>query len=94
MDAVQIEINPLAETNNGVVCVDAKIQFDDNSQFRHQDIFSFDETSELDPREVLANKHNLNYIGMNGDIGCLGKMYQRCSIPKYIIIVNNFLITS
>lgn len=68
----------MAETNNGVVCVDAKIQFDDNSQFKHKDIFLLDETSELDPREVLANKHNLNYIGMNGDIGCLGKIFLLC----------------
>ncbi|KAL4135116.1 hypothetical protein QTP88_006765 [Uroleucon formosanum] len=72
VDAVQIEINPLVETlDNKVVCVDAKIQFDDNSQFRHKEIFELDETSESDPREVMANKHNLNYIGMNGNIGCL-----------------------
>lgn len=75
VDAVQIEINPLVETSdNKVVCVDAKIQFDDNSQFKHEDIFKLDETSESDPREILANKHNLNYIGMSGNIGCLGKI--------------------
>ncbi|XP_060847370.1 succinate--CoA ligase [GDP-forming] subunit beta, mitochondrial [Rhopalosiphum padi] len=72
VDAVQIEINPLVETlDNKVVCVDAKIQFDDNSQFKHKEIFELDETSESDPREVMANKHNLNYIGMDGNIGCL-----------------------
>jgi len=72
VDAVQIEINPLVETaDNKVVCVDAKIQFDDNSQFRHENVFELDETSESDPREVMANKHNLNYIGMSGNIGCL-----------------------
>ncbi|XP_025419517.1 succinate--CoA ligase [GDP-forming] subunit beta, mitochondrial [Sipha flava] len=72
VDAVQIEINPLVETtDNKVVCVDAKIQFDDNSQFRHQQVFELDDTSESDPREVMANKHNLNYIGMDGNIGCL-----------------------
>jgi len=72
VDAVQIEINPLVETTDKkVVCVDAKIQFDDNSQFKHQDIFQLDETSESDPREIMANKHNLNYIGMSGNIGCL-----------------------
>lgn len=76
VDAVQIEINPLVETaDNKVVCVDAKIQFDDNSEFRHQDVFELDETSESDPREVLAHKHNLNYIGMDGNIGCLGKIF-------------------
>jgi len=77
VDAVQIEINPLVETlDNKVVCVDAKIQFDDNSQFRHKEIFELDETSESDPREVMANKHNLNYIGMDGNIGCLGKIFK------------------
>lgn len=73
VDAVQIEINPLVETlDNKVVCVDAKIQFDDNSQFKHEDIFKLDEISELDPREVIANSHNLNYIALDGNIGCLG----------------------
>lgn len=76
VDAVQIEINPLVETSdNKVVCVDAKIQFDDNSQYRHQDVFKLDETSESDPREVIAHQHNLNYIGMDGNIGCLGEMF-------------------
>lgn len=57
------------------MCVDAKIQFDDNSEFRHQNIFKLDDISESDPREVMAKKHNLNYIGMDGNIGCLGKIY-------------------
>jgi succinyl-CoA synthetase beta subunit len=86
VDAVQIEINPLVETlDNKVVCVDAKIQFDDNSQFRHKDIFELDETNESDPREVMANKHNLNYIGMDGNIGCLGKVIY----AHYTIILVN-----
>lgn len=73
VDAVQIEINPLVESlDNKVVCVDAKIQFDDNSHFRHQDIFELNEISELDPREVIAHSHNLNYIALDGNIGCLG----------------------
>jgi succinyl-CoA synthetase beta subunit len=81
VDAVQIEINPLVETtDNKVVCVDAKIQFDDNSQFRHQQVFELDDTSESDPREVMANKHNLNYIGMDGNIGCLGKIIKLINI--------------
>ncbi|VVC45234.1 ATP-grasp fold, succinyl-CoA synthetase-type,Succinate--CoA synthetase, beta subunit,Succinyl-CoA [Cinara cedri] len=72
VDAVQIEINPLVETaDNKVVCVDAKIQFDDNTQFKHQKVFDLDDTSESDPREIMANKHNLNYIAMDGNIGCL-----------------------
>lgn len=72
VDAVQLEINPLAETDTGdVVSVDAKIQFDDNAQFRQKDVFAMDDTTESDPREVEAAKYNLNYIGMSGDIGCL-----------------------
>ena len=55
-----------------VVCFDAKINFDDNAQFRQREIFSEEDTAESDPREVAATKHNLNYIGMDGNIGCLG----------------------
>lgn len=73
MDAVQVEINPLVETPQGqVVSVDAKIGFDDNAQFRQKDIFATEDTTESDPREVEAAKYNLNYIGMTGNIGCLG----------------------
>lgn len=76
MDAVQLEINPLVETKEGeVVAVDAKIQFDDNAQFRQAQIFKLDETSEMDPREVKATQHHLNYVGLDGNIGCLGNYY-------------------
>uniref|UniRef100_A0A8D8PWG6 Succinate--CoA ligase [GDP-forming] subunit beta, mitochondrial n=1 Tax=Cacopsylla melanoneura TaxID=428564 RepID=A0A8D8PWG6_9HEMI len=72
VDATQLEINPLVETNEGeVISVDAKLNFDDNASFRQKDIFSLDEVSESDPREVDANKYNLNYVGMDGNIGCL-----------------------
>ncbi|KAH8418199.1 hypothetical protein KR222_000592, partial [Zaprionus bogoriensis] len=73
VDAVQIEINPLAETDNGeVISVDAKLNFDDNAQFRQQDIFALDiSEEESDPREVEASKYNLNYVAMDGNIGCL-----------------------
>ncbi|KAK2176791.1 hypothetical protein NP493_640g03039 [Ridgeia piscesae] len=72
VDATQIEINPFAETPDGqVVCFDAKINFDDNAEFRHKDIFALDDESESDPREVEAARLNLNYIGMDGNIGCL-----------------------
>lgn len=73
VDAVQVEINPFVETPQGqVVSVDAKIGFDDNAKFRQQEIFNIEDTTESDPREVEANKYNLNYIGMDGNIGCLG----------------------
>jgi len=72
VDATQVEINPFGETPDGrVVCFDAKINFDDNAEFRQADIFAMDDMSETDPREKQAAKHNLNYIGMDGNIGCL-----------------------
>ena len=61
-----------------VVCFDAKINFDDNAEFRQKEIFALEDNAESDPREVLAKKHDLNYIGMDGNIGCLGE----CSIVK------------
>ena len=55
-----------------VVSFDAKINFDDNAAFRQKDVFALDDTTESDQREVEACRHNLNYIGMDGNIGCLG----------------------
>lgn len=70
VDATQIEINPLVETDDGkVISVDAKLNFDDNAKFRQNDIFAMDDVTESDPREVEAAKYNLNYIGMTGNIG-------------------------
>lgn len=84
VDAVQLEINPLAETDKGdVVSVDAKIQFDDNAQYRQKEVFAMDDTSESDPREVEAAKYNLNYIGMTGNIGCLGKLSELYCFVNY-----------
>lgn len=71
-DATQVEINPFVETDTKqVVCIDAKINFDDNANFRQKEIFEFRDTTEEDPREVKASEYNLNYIGMNGSIGCM-----------------------
>jgi succinyl-CoA synthetase beta subunit len=58
-----------------VVCFDAKINFDDNANFRQKAIFDLDDKVESDPREVEASKYNLNYIGMDGNIACLGKLF-------------------
>jgi len=72
VDATMVEINPFGETPDGkVVCFDAKINFDDNAQFRQKDIFAQEDTAESDAREVEAAKYNLNYIGMDGNIACL-----------------------
>lgn len=73
VDAVQIEINPLAETDDGrVISVDAKLNFDDNAKFRQKSIFEMEDTSEIDPKEVEASKYNLNYISMEG--GNIGEL--------------------
>ncbi|KAI9034572.1 beta subunit of succinyl-CoA synthetase [Hyaloraphidium curvatum] len=71
-DATMVEINPLSEVSTGdVVCMDAKFNFDDNADFRQKDIFAMRDFSQEDPREVAAHKWNLNYIGLDGNIGCL-----------------------
>lgn len=71
-DATQIEINPLAETKEGdVLCMDAKFGFDDNAEFRQQDIYQLRDVSQEDPAEVEAQKYGLNFIKLDGNIGCL-----------------------
>ena len=66
------EINPLAITKKGdVVVLDAKIDFDDNALFRHKDIEALRDLGEENPAEVRAGKANLNYIQLDGNIGCL-----------------------
>ncbi|KAI9348787.1 ATP-grasp domain-containing protein [Zopfochytrium polystomum] len=71
-DATMIEINPMAEIANGeVMCMDAKFGFDDNAEFRQSAVFNLRDTTQEDPREVAAAEWNLNYIGLDGHIGCL-----------------------
>jgi len=71
-DATQVEVNPFAITpENKLYCVDAKINFDDNAAFRLKDIFAYRDHSQEDSREVAAAKFDLNYIGMDGNIGCM-----------------------
>lgn len=71
-DATQIEINPLSETtDHKVLCMDAKFGFDDNADYRQEEIFSWRDTTQEDPDEVRAAKSNLNFIKLDGDIGCL-----------------------
>jgi succinyl-CoA synthetase beta subunit len=54
-----------------VYCVDAKLNFDDNASFRQKEVFDMRDTSMEDPREVAAGKADLNYVGLDGNIGCL-----------------------
>jgi succinyl-CoA synthetase beta subunit len=66
------EINPLIVTKEGqVMALDAKMSFDDNALFRHQDILALRDLNEEDPREVEASKYELSYISLDGNIGCM-----------------------
>ena len=71
-DANLIEINPLILTKDeNILCLDAKINFDDNALYRHPDIVSLKDLNEEDPIETEAKKHNLAYIKLDGKIGCM-----------------------
>ena len=71
-DASLVEINPLIITGNGdVVALDAKMTFDDNALYRHEDIVAMRDLDEEDPAEVEASRHGLSYISLDGNIGCL-----------------------
>ncbi|KAG1708534.1 Succinate--CoA ligase [ADP-forming] subunit beta, mitochondrial [Nymphon striatum] len=72
LDATMVEINPMAEDSTGrVYCLDAKCRFDDNAEYRQKDLFKLRDWSQEDEREKIANEINLNYISLDGDIGCL-----------------------
>ena len=71
-DASMVEINPFAEDNVGnFVCLDAKLKFDDNAEFRQKAVFDQRDWTQEDAREVAAAEYNLNYIALDGDIGCM-----------------------
>ena len=71
-DASLIEINPLIITQDKqIICLDAKMNFDDNAIFRRPEILNFRDLNEEDPAEIEASKHNLAYIKLNGSIGCM-----------------------
>eukprot|EP00887_Chlorella_sp_A99_P004443 scaffold30.g4443.t1 len=84
-DCTMVEVNPLAETDTALVAADAKLGFDDNAAFRQQELFAMRDESQEDPRhaaaaaagwgaaqpEVAASKFDLNYIGLDGNIGCM-----------------------
>jgi succinyl-CoA synthetase beta subunit len=71
-DCSLVEVNPLIVTGDGrVVALDAKLNFDDNALFRHPEIVAMRDLDEEDPAEVEASKFDLNYIQLDGDIGCL-----------------------
>ena len=71
-DANLIEVNPLILTkDNKVICLDAKINFDDNALFRHPEILEYRDLNEEDPMEIEASKYDLAYIKLDGEIGCM-----------------------
>jgi succinyl-CoA synthetase beta subunit len=71
-DMSLLEINPLVVTKDGnIICLDAKLNFDDNSLYRHKDIQALRDLDEEDPAEVEASKYDLSYIKLDGEIGCM-----------------------
>ncbi|MCH8325488.1 MAG: ADP-forming succinate--CoA ligase subunit beta [Bacteroidetes bacterium] len=71
-DCTLVEINPLVVTVEGdIVALDAKMNFDDNALFRHKDIIEYRDIDEEDPLEIEASKYNLNYIKLDGNVGCM-----------------------
>jgi succinyl-CoA synthetase beta subunit len=72
LDASIVEINPLVVTGDGeVLALDAKMNFDDNALFRHPEVLEMRDESEEDPAELEAAKHELNYVKLDGNIGCM-----------------------
>src|SRR6202051_509642 len=87
-DASLVEINPLVVTADGrVICLDAKISFDDNGLFRHPDIRELRDPNEEDPAETEAAKYDLSYVHLDGNIGCMvngaGPARRTTDIGKY-----------
>ena len=72
LDCSMVEVNPLVVTGAGdVIALDAKVNFDDNALYRHADVEEMRDESEEDPAELEAAKHELNYIKLDGKIGCM-----------------------
>ncbi len=72
MDTSLLEVNPLIETNqNNIIALDAKFNFDSNALFRHKDIIGMQDLTEEDAMELEASKFNLNYVKLEGNVGCM-----------------------
>ncbi|MCR0981630.1 ADP-forming succinate--CoA ligase subunit beta [Roseomonas populi] len=72
LDMAIVEINPLVVTGAGeIVALDAKVSFDDNALFRHKDLEALRDDTEMDPKELDAVKNDLNYVALDGEIGCM-----------------------
>ena len=71
LDCSLIEVNPLVENKNGIIAIDAKVNFDDNALYRHQELLAYRDILEEDPKELEASKYDLNFVSLTGNIGCL-----------------------
>ena len=72
LDCAIVEINPVVVTKAGdVVALDAKVSFDDNALYRHKDLEAMRDDGEMDPKELDAANHELNYVALDGEIGCM-----------------------
>lgn len=72
LDCAIVEINPIVVTGAGeIVALDAKVSFDDSALFRHKDLEALRDDSEMDPKELEAVKNDLNYVALDGEIGCM-----------------------
>ncbi|MFN7013164.1 MAG: ADP-forming succinate--CoA ligase subunit beta, partial [Bacteroidia bacterium] len=72
IDASMFEINPVLKTSDDkIIAVDAKVNLDDNGLFRHPDLMAMRDVTEEDPTEVEAGEHNLNYVKLDGNVGCM-----------------------
>ncbi|CAH0273313.1 ADP-forming succinate--CoA ligase subunit beta [Roseomonas sp. CECT 9278] len=72
LDCMIVEINPLVVTGAGeIVALDAKVSFDDSALYRHKDLEALRDDSEMDPKELDATKNDLNYVALDGEIGCM-----------------------
>lgn len=70
-----------------VVCFDAKINFDDNAEFRQKAVFAMDDMSESDPTETEAAKWDLKYIGLDGNIACFGEFWLWLSTHMHVLLI-------
>merc|ERR1711881_405473 len=71
-DCTTVEINPMSEDYDGtIMAMDAKFNFDDNAEYKHKELFKLKDWAQEDPREAVAAEADLNYIGLDGQIGCL-----------------------
>jgi succinyl-CoA synthetase beta subunit len=71
-DAAMVEINPCLKTSDDkIIAVDAKVSLDDNAMYRHKDLAEMRDITEEDPTEVEAGKHNLNFVKLDGNVGCM-----------------------